>query len=33
VGSWIEPPRLSLTLRGQLVQDVAGIGQRPGEPV
>jgi hypothetical protein len=33
VGSWIEPPRLSLTLRGQLVQDVAGIGQRPGELV
>ena len=34
VGSWTEPPRLSLTpARGELVDDVAGVRQRPGEPV
>ena len=34
VGSCTEPPRLSLTWRcGQLVDDVARVGQRAGEPV
>ena len=34
VGSWTEPPRLSLTCAaGELVGDVAGVGQRAGEPV
>jgi hypothetical protein len=33
VGSWLSPEAEFHVPLGQLVQNVAGIGQRPGEPV